>query len=233
MARRGQETRAEHVHAMFVDPLRLAIALVPVAAYVLLLGLVNLRRRPFLTSGGCDLTALGIALSGLMFIGPMDLLRPEAATRSFGNFAWLFLLLFYWLWLLLAVLLSRPRLVIYNISAEELHSALAGAAGRLDPAARWAGNQLSLPGLGIQLHLDSFGLMRNTSLVSSGGRQNIDGWRRLAQELSSTLKNIRVKPNPRSVGFLTVSVVLLAMCVALLVVRQEAVLQAMNQIFAY
>ena len=86
---------------MIVDPLRLAIAVVPVAAYVLVLGLLNLRRRPFLTSGGCDLTALGIALSGLMFVGPMELLRPESATRSFGNYVWLFLLLFYWLWLLL------------------------------------------------------------------------------------------------------------------------------------
>ena len=131
---------------MTVDPFRLAIALVPVAAYVLLLGLVNLRRRPFLTSGGSDLTALGVALSGLMFVGPLELFRPEAATRSFGNYIWLFLLLFYWLWLVLVVLLSRPRLVIYNISAEELHPVLAETAARLDPAARWAGNQLSLPG---------------------------------------------------------------------------------------
>src|SRR6187401_1293424 len=143
---------------MTVDPFRLAIALVPVAAYVLLLGLVNLRRRPFLTSGGCDLTALGVALSGLMFVGPLELFRPEAATRSFGNFVWLFLLMFYWLWLVLVVLLSRPRLVIYNISAEELHSILAESAARLDPAARWAGNQLSLPGLGVRLHLDTFDL---------------------------------------------------------------------------
>src|SRR3954467_2274701 len=135
--------------SMTVDPFRLAIALVPVAAYVLLLGLLNLRRRPFLTSGGCDVAALGVALSGLMFVGPMELLRPEAATRSFGNYIWLFLLLFYWLWLVFAVLLSRPRRVVYNISAEELHPILAEAAARLDTTARWAGDQLSLPGLGV------------------------------------------------------------------------------------
>ncbi len=162
-----------------MDPLRLAIAIVPVAAYVLLLGLVNLRRRPFLTSGGCDLTALGLAVSGLVFVGPLELFRPEAATRSFGNYIWLFLLMFYWLWLLLVVLLARPRLVIYNIGAEELHPVLAEVAVRVDQSARWAGNHLSLPGLGVQLHLDSLDLMRNVSLVSSGSRQNIDGWRRL------------------------------------------------------
>jgi hypothetical protein len=218
---------------MTVDPFRLAIALIPVAAYVLLLGLVNLRRRPFLTSGGSDLTALGIALSGLMFVGPLELFRPEAATRSFGNYIWLFLVLFYWLWLVLIVLLSRPRLVIYNISAEELHSILAEAAARLDPAARWAGNQLSLPGLGVQLHLDSLDLMRNVSLVSSGSRQNIDGWRRLARELAPALRTIRVKSNPRAIGFLAVSLALFTICVTQLLSRPDALMQAMNEVFAY
>jgi hypothetical protein len=216
-----------------IDPLRLAIAVVPIAAYGLLLGLINLRRRPFLTSGGCDLLALGLALSGLMLIGPMELFRPDSATRSFGNYIWLFLLLFYWLWLLLAMLVSRPRLVIYNISADELHPILAEAAARLDPAARWAGDQLALPGLGLQLHLDRFDLMRNVSLISSGGRQNIDGWRRLSSEMTQRLRTIRVKSNPRSAGFLLVSITLLAVCVTHLLLHQELMFQAMNEVWAY
>src|SRR3954469_4849166 len=194
--------------SMTVDPFRLAIALVPLGAYVLLLGLLNLRRRPFLTSGGCDVAALGMALSGLIFVGPLELFRPEAATRSLGNYIWLFLVLFYWLWLVLLVLLARPRLVIYNISAEELHPGLAEAASRLDTAGRWAGNNLSLPGLGVHLHLDSLDTMRNVSLVASGGRQNLDGWRQLARELGRNLATIRVKPSPRAVGLLLVSLVL-------------------------
>jgi hypothetical protein len=44
---------------MTVDPFRLAIALVPVAAYVMLLGLLNLRRR-LSYLGGCDVAALGV-----------------------------------------------------------------------------------------------------------------------------------------------------------------------------
>ena len=218
---------------MTVDPFRLAIALVPVAAYVLLLGLINLRRRPFLTSGGCDLAALGVALSGLMLVGPLELFRPEAATRSFGNYIWLFLALFYLMWLVLLVLLSRPRLVVYNISVEELHSVLAEAAGRLDPAARWAGNNLSVPGLGVQLHLDSLDLMRNVSLVASGGRQNLDGWRRLSRELSQGLKAMRVKTNPRAIGFLLLSLGLLAICLTNMLSRPQALVQAMNEVFAY
>jgi hypothetical protein len=218
---------------MTIDPFRLAIALVPVAAYVLLLGVVNARRRPFITSGGSDLTALGVALSGLMFVGPIELFRPEAATRELGNYIWLVLLLFYWLWLLLVVLLSRPRLVVYNISMEELHPVLAESAGRLDPDARWAGNHLTMPRLGVQLHLDSLDLMRNVSLVSSGSRQNIDGWRRLARELRRSLAPLRVKSNPRAIGLLVVSLALLVMCVTRMLSHPVELVQAMNEVFAY
>jgi hypothetical protein len=218
---------------MSVDPFRLAIALVPVAAYLLLLGIINLRRRPFLTTGGSDLTALGVALTGLVFVGPLELFRPEALTREFGNFIWLFLLLFYWMWLVLVVLLARPRLVIYNISAEELHPVLAEAAARLDSEARWAGNHLTLPGLGVQLHLDSLDIMRNVSLVSSGSRQNIDGWRRLARELARSLRTLRVKSNPRAIGLLLASVALLAASVSYMVNNPVELAQAVSDVFAY
>jgi hypothetical protein len=218
---------------MIVDPFRFAIALVPVGSYALVLAWINIRRRPFLTSGGSDLTALGVALSGLMFIGPLELFRPDAATREFGNYIWVFLLLFYWLCLLLVVLLARPRLVVYNISMEELHPVVAEAAGRLDPEARWAGNHLTLPKLGVQLHLDSFDIMRNVSLVASGGRQNIDGWRRLARELSRSLAPIRVKRNPRAIGLLLVSIALLTVSVIQLLNNPVETLEAMREVFAY
>ena len=218
---------------MTVDPFRLAIALVPLAAYALLLGFINARRRPFATSGGSDLTALGVALTGLVFVGPLELFRPMSATREMGNYIWLMLLLFYWLWLLLVVLLSRPRLVVYNISMEELHPVLAEVASRIDPDARWSANHLTLPRLGVQLHLDSLDIMRNVSLVSSGGRQNIDGWRKLARELRPALATVRVKSNPRALGLLIVSLALFALTLTQLFMRPEALMQAMNEVFAY
>jgi hypothetical protein len=218
---------------MTVDPFRLAIALVPLAAYVLLLAMINARRRPLLSSGGSDLTALGVALTGVIFVGPLELFRPSAATREFGNYIWLALVLFYWLWLLLVVLVSRPRLVIYNINVEELRPILADVAGRIDADARWAGNHLALPGLGVQLHLDSFDMMRNVSLISSGGRQNIDGWRRLARELRRSLATVRVKSNPRAIGLLAVSLVLFAVSLTQMLSHPNELVQAMNEVFAY
>jgi hypothetical protein len=218
---------------MHVDPFRLAIALVPLAAYLLLLALVNLRRRPFLTSGGSDLAALGVALSGLAFVGPIELFRPEAATTEFGNFIWPVMVVFYWLWVLLAVLVGRPRLVVYNVSSEELHPVIAEAASRLDPDSRWAGSSLALPNLGVQLHMESFDLMRNVSLASSGSRQNLDGWRELARALAAGLKPVRVKPNPRGIGFLLLALALMAGSLTSLVSHPKELAYAVEEVFAY
>jgi hypothetical protein len=219
--------------SMSVDPLRLSIALVPLAAYLLLLALVNLRRRPFMTTGGSDLSALGLALSGLAFVGPIELFRPEGATAEFGNFIWPILLMFYLLWVLLVVLLARPRLVVYNVSVEELHPVLAEAAARLDAESRWAGNSLMLPKLGVQLHLESFDLMRNVSLVSSGSRQDIDGWRLLARELNTALRPVRVKPNPRGIGFMLVAMALMAGSLMSLVNHPTELAYAVKEVLAY
>jgi hypothetical protein len=218
---------------MSVDPFRLAVALVPLGAYLLLLALVNLRRRPFVTSGGNDLAALGVALSGLVFVGPLELFRPEAATAEFGNYIWPILLGFYWLCVLLVVLVARPRLVVYNVSIDELRSVLAETSSRIDAASRWAGNSLSLPTLGVQLHLESFDLMRNVSLVASGSRQNLDGWRRLARELVTALRPVRVKPNPRGAGFLLVALALLAGSLTSLVTHPQELAYAVEEVFAY
>lgn len=218
---------------MSVDPLRLAIVLVPVAAYALMLALVNARRRPFLTSGGSDLAALGVAISGLVFVGPLELFRPEAATREFGNYIWLFMLSLYWLGLVLILLLARPRQVIYNTSSEELRPVLAETASRLDSEARWAGNHLTLPTLDVHLHLDSLDIMRNVSLVSTGSQQNIDGWRRLAGELRRSLAAVRTRRSPRVIALLAVSLALLVVSVSQMLNRPEETLQAMNEVFAY
>jgi hypothetical protein len=218
---------------MSVDPLRLAVALVPIAAYVLLLAVVNVRRRPFFTSGGSDLATLGVALSGLVFVGPLELFRPEAATREFGNYIWLFLILFYWLWLLLVVLIARPRLVVYNISVEELRPVLAEVASRVDAQARWSGNHLTLPGLGVHLHFDSLDIMRNVSLVSSGGHQDIEGWRRLARELSRSLAYVRVKRNPRAVGLLMAALALFGLSVMQMLEEPVQTAQALRELFAF
>lgn len=218
---------------MLPDPLRLAIALVPLAAYGLVLGILNARRRPFLTSGGADLAALGAALTGLVLVGPIELFRPEAASAEFGSYVWLFLLVLYWLCLWLVVLLGRPRLVVYNISGEELRPVLAEAARAIDPQARWAGDSLSLPTLGVQLHVETFDIMRHVSLVASGAKQDLTGWRQLSGQLYQRLQSLRVASNPRALGIVLLAIAFLSVSMAQLLNHPQMVAQAMQEIFAY
>ncbi len=218
---------------MLPDPLRLTIALLPVASYCLMLGILNARRKPFITTGGADLATLGVALSGLVFVGPIELFRPEAASVEFGGYVWLFLLLLYWLSIWLTMLVSRPRLVIYNISSEELRPVLADAARSLDPQARWAGDSLSLPTVGIQLHLETFEIMRNVSLVASGAKQNLTSWRQLAGLLGSRLDTLSVDSNPRWLGIVLFAIILLATSMIHMLNHPQQIAQAMQEIFAY
>ncbi|MEM6799219.1 MAG: hypothetical protein AAF589_06865, partial [Planctomycetota bacterium] len=183
--------------------------------------------------GAADLGALGAALTGFVFVGPIELFRPQPLTADLGNFVWLFWLVFYWTGLGLLVLVLRPRLVVYNASLEELRPAVAEAVSQVDPEARWAGDSVSLPRLGVQLHLEAFGVMRNTSLVSSGGDQNLDGWRRLRKAVGRSIKSLEVQPNPRSVSFFIMGGFLMAVSVARLTLGPLEVAKAVGEIFAF
>ena len=180
---------------LLMDPFRLCLALGPVCVYLLLLGAINLSRRPLLVSGTRDAAVLGLAVSGFMIVGPVELLVPDAAEMRFGAFVWVLLLALYALCLMLVLLLLRPRLVIYNISADQLRAVLAGLVDDLDSDARWAGDVLVLPGLGVQLHMDGLTLMRNVSLTSVGGNQNPLGWQRLEAALGGALSRLPTRRN--------------------------------------
>ncbi|MCE5267263.1 MAG: hypothetical protein LLG00_05200 [Planctomycetaceae bacterium] len=185
-----------------MDPLRLCLSLGPVAIYLLLLGVINLSRRPLLVSGVRDAAALALATAGLAIIGPLELLFPVETAIRYGAYIWLWLLALYAMCVVLWLLVLRPRLVIYNISSDELRPVLAELAGRLDDGARWAGDSLSMPGLGVQLYLDSFAALGSVSLCSAGGNQNHAGWRRLQTALRSALAREEVPRSPRGLAFI-------------------------------
>ena len=62
------------------------------AIYLLLVGLINLRRRPLVVSGSRELAALGVAMVGLLIVGPMQLFVPDATALRFGWLVWPLLL---------------------------------------------------------------------------------------------------------------------------------------------
>jgi len=210
-----------------MDPFRQCLALGPVAVYVLLLGTINLSRRPFLVTGTRDAAALGLAVAGFLIVGPIELFFPDAAAVRFGPYVWLLLLAFYVMCLVLVLLLLRPRLIIYNMRADQLRPLLADLAGELDTDARWAGDSLSLPTLGVQLHIDNLAAMRNVSLVSLGPNQNHAGWRRLELALGAVLSRQEVPRNPRGISLLSASLLIAVALVWAIARDPQAVAQTL------
>jgi hypothetical protein len=206
------------------------MALGPVAMYLLLLGAINLSRRPLLVSGVRDAATLALAVSGLVIIGPMELFVPFPAAVQFGPYVWLMLLALYAMCVVLVLLVLRPRLVIYNISVDKLRPILAEVVDGLDHDARWAGDSLVLPELGVQLYVDNLAALRSVSLISAGGHQSHQGWRRLETALDDSLAREEVARNPRGIGLLSAGILIIAAIIFAIAQNPQAVAQSLVEI---
>ena len=192
-----------------MDAFDLCLAVGPLAMYLLALGVINLGRRPVVTTGAREIMALALALGGFVLVGPMQLFFPEAAASRFGPWVWWLLSTFYVMCVTLWIITSRPRLVIYNIVPEYLREILNRLAPTLDPQAHWAGDNLMMPQRGVQLHIEGVDRMRNIVLVALGTEQSHSGWRELENALIKTLRETPVERNPRGFSFLSAGVLLL------------------------
>ncbi|HEV3342995.1 MAG TPA: hypothetical protein VG125_21655 [Pirellulales bacterium] len=195
-----------------MDGFRLCLALGPLAIYLVLLAWINLSRKPFVVSGARDLAALGVAVSGMVLVGPIELLLPEQAIYVYKGYVWLLLGVMYALCVSLAALLARPRLTIYNFTVDQLRPLLAEVIDELDSEARWAGGCLALPKLRVELHLDSSPALNNVSLVATGDDQSFAGWRRLEGALATRLRQAESPANALGV-VLAIGSFLLGACV--------------------
>jgi len=214
---------------ILIDPLHLAIALGPVAAYLFVLGIINLSSRPLLTTGARDAAALAIAMGGMVVAGPMELFLVEEAAVLYDGWVWVIMLAAYALTVVLVILLLQPRLVVYNITLEQLRPLLADVVARLDSDARWAGESLVMPQMGVQLHLETLPLVQNVQLVASGLDQNILGWKRLEIELATTLRKSRAPRNPLGVVAIGLALLIAAGITFVLARDPSGVMQAMNE----
>ena len=208
-------------------PFHFCLALGPVAIYLLLLGAVNLSRRSLLVSGARDAAALALAVSGMVIIGPMELFFPFESAVKLGDYVWILLLALYVMCVILWLLLLRPRLVIYNISVDKLRPILADVVGQFDSDARWAGDGLAIPKLGIQLYMDNFAPLRSVSLISAGGNQNHAGWRRLETTLRAALVREEVARNPRGISLIVAGLLCIAGIVVSIAHDPEAVARSL------
>jgi hypothetical protein len=216
-----------------MDPLRLCVALGPLAIYLLVLGILNLGRRPFLTTGARDIAALGIALGGLILVGPLELFMPKEVAFRYGQFTWLYwalLLSLYLSGLTLVVLSARPRLSLYNITSDTARQLLNQVAPQLDVAASWNGDTLTLPTLRVQLVLEPFLPLRNVSLTPVGARQSYQGWKRLEIALVQALQSCRTRRNPSGVSFCLFALLMLGTIASRWLGDPQAVAKAIHEI---
>jgi hypothetical protein len=192
-----------------LKPFPFCVAVAPLALYLLVLGLINFSRRPVVVSGARDMAALGVAILGLLIVGPAELLFPRLPGELTGYF-WLLLLFIYGLLLTLGVLLSAPRIVVYNVTLDQLRSVLSETVNELDPEVRWAGGSLSLPRLHVELYLDDGPSVRNVSLIATSSTQSYAGWRTLEKALRERLRaTVENPPNAWGLG-----VLIAALCLA-------------------
>ena len=213
-----------------MDPFRLCLGLGPAAIYLCLLGTISLSRRPLLVSGIRDAATLALAVSGLVVIGPMELFFPFAAAAKFGPHVWLLLLALYAMCVILWLLVLRPRLVIYNVPADKLRPILADAVNSLDAEARWAGESLALPDLGVQLYVDGFAMLRGASLIAAGGRQSQSGWRRLEAALAGALSREEVARNPRGLVLLLAGLLCLSAILWTITQNPQAIAHSLSAV---
>lgn len=173
-------------------------AILPAAAYLVALAGLHVRRRPSVVAGSIDLLLLAAGTAGLAVAGPLALLQPVV-----GGTVWAAFMLLLGAGLVFAALLlaARPRLVVYNITLEQLRPVVAEIVATLDPTARWAGETVALPGRGIQVHLDGRGGMRSVSVVALGGRTSAEGWVEFSRRLRQAIRGLRVRASPWSVVF--------------------------------
>jgi len=175
------------------DSLPLGAAFLPLGIYLLALGWVHLRRRPLAIAGVWDGILLGASLLGLVTVGPIALVRPAAGGSSWS---WPMLILGFCLVVALCVLVSRPRLIVYNISVEQIRPLVAQVASDLDPQARWAGETVALPTRGLQVHLDGDGSLRTVSLIGVGRRSAHEGWSEFSRRVRQASRRLPVRASP-------------------------------------
>lgn len=198
------------------DPASLPLwfALAPVAAYLLGVAALHVRSCPTAVAGSWDLALLAATVAGLGLGGPLAVWQPAGVA---GGWRWAVPLLALALLVAVSVLLSRPRLVIYNITGEQIRPVVSAVAMELDPGARWAGETVALPGRNLQVHVDAGGGMRTVSLVAVGLRTSPEAWAEFTRHVRRGAASLRVRTSPWAVVFAVLGglVVILAAWLAL------------------
>ncbi|MBS0207918.1 MAG: hypothetical protein JSS27_03095 [Planctomycetes bacterium] len=211
-----------------MDPLRLSIALGPLALYLLAIGMLHRKRTPTVVTGSRDLTALALGVSGLVTIGPAELLLPQQAIINYGPLVWGMVAVVYSLCVSLVVLNSRQRLVIYHAPAlAEFRPIVAQVIEELDPESRWAGSTLLMPRQHVELSVEIAQASNTIVLQAVHEHQNHAAWALLHAGLARRLAAAPHQPNAWGYALPALGAALLALVAWQLTQHPAEVTQAL------
>jgi hypothetical protein len=145
---------------------------------------------------------VGFALTGFVWIGPIELFFPTGAYAALGQWAWMLLVALYGLIVLLIALQRSPAWTLVGLDRDELQSVIAKSLEHDGVEHSWLGNLLEIPQWGIKAIVEPSRGFGNTSHLTPCGRQpSILGWYQLEKRFVSSTA-LREAMVPRSTGIL-------------------------------
>lgn len=195
------------------SPFSMLLALVPLVGYLVVVAAIRLSGRSLITTGGRDVAALGLAIAGLVAIGPAELFFPTAAAIWFGPIVWIWLAALYALCVTLIAVTIRPRLVIYGRTPEEMFEPLLRAAKGLDEDAQSdvSKHEVHLPSLGVRLRVEGHRGIDHAQVVCFESATPAGFWQRL---LAGLRREAAREPTPvprRGAGMLVFATLMAAL----------------------
>ncbi len=199
-----------------LDLLRFAIAILPLAAYTNVLGLLRLRSKPTVLSGAMDLLLLGLAVIGIVAIGPIELFFPRAAYSLLGAWVWIVLIALYLFILMLLALNTPPKLVVYGLDHEMLRAQVCELLADEQIRSEWLGYFVDLPELGVRACIEPAGRGSVSQIHAAGKQQNLSGWFTLEKLLLDKVATTRINQRLQAIFWLNVSFVLFAIAAVMI-----------------
>ena len=199
-----------------LDLLRFAIAILPLAAYTNVLGLLRLRSKPTVLSGAMDLLLLGLALIGVVAIGPIELFFPRAAYSLLGGWVWILLIGLYLFVLMFLALNTTPKLVVYGLDHEVLRLQVCELLEQEQIRSEWLGDLVDLPELGVRACIEPAGRGSVSQIHAAGKQQNLTGWFTLERLLLTKVSATRIHQRSQAIVWLNISFVLFGIAAVLI-----------------
>lgn len=215
------------------DPLRIAIAIIPLGTYLAVIGLIRVKKSPTVISRPLDVLLLGMACSGLVAVGPLELFFPRAAFSVVGNWVWLVLLSLYALLVLLIAFHVPPGIVVYGASKETIRTFIETGYAERTVTIEWLGDSFRSETLGIHAQIEDAGWSSVSHIKSVGKSQNIGEWIALDRSLHQRLASIKPAGRNSGLTWCTMGVSIIVIAFGFLISDLARVNETLAQLFNY